>query len=92
EQMPHDYWERLDVFGEVVTPAEVTRSQVESGEVQISTLCDYSAGGEEEAGSHRRWFLAHAAGALQLEVDLDPNHWVYALAQHSDDAESVSLI
>ncbi|MFX8016151.1 hypothetical protein ABTK76_19790, partial [Acinetobacter baumannii] len=41
EQMPHDYWERLDVFGEVVTPAEVTRSQVESGEVQISTLCDY---------------------------------------------------
>lgn len=92
EQMPHDYWERLDVFGEVVTPAEVTRRQVESGEVQISTLCDYSAGGEEEAGSHRRWFLAHAAGALQLEVDLDPQHWVYTLAQHADDAEGVSLI
>lgn len=92
EQMPHDHWERLDVFGEVVTPREVARSQVESGEVQISTLFDFSAGGEDQASSHRRWFLAHAAGALQLEVDLHPQHWVYELAQHADDTQEVSLV
>lgn len=92
EQMPHDYWERLDVFGEVVAPREVARSQVESGEVQISTLFDFSAGGEDQASSHRRWFMAHVAGALQLEVDLHPQHWVYDLAQHADDSQEVSLV
>lgn len=92
EQMPHDHWERLDVFADVVAPREVARSQVESGEVQISTLIDFSAGGEDEASNHRRWFMAHAAGALQLGVDLHPQHWVYSLAQHSDDSQEVSLV